>query len=195
MKSIRSFIVHTDQAFKDSYTTESGLVVYADKRMSAQRLSNRVVKVVEIPAAMKNCEIQPGFEVMVDPTIFFMQNYDGRGDQDNPYMIDRHKGLYKVEPGMVVLYRENESNDWKPYGRNMMVEIITTTTEKKIGELVIGTEKKETVKALYPSAEMEREGVVSGSEISIQKGYEVPFWIEGKECFWIDSRHVLAKLN
>lgn len=194
-KSLRNFIVQTDSAFNDSFTTESGLTLYADKRLSAQRLSNRIVKVLELPALMEGCEIKPGYELMIDPTVFFTQNYDGRGDEENSFMVDKQKGIYKVEPGMVVLYRETSDAEWKAFGQNIMVEIQQDITDKMAGELVIGKEIKEKIKVLYVNSSLKEEGIQPGDEIAIQRGFEVSFWIEGKEYFWVDSVHVLAKLN
>lgn len=195
MQSLRNFIVKTDAAFSDTIKTESGLELYVNQKISRERSSNRVLKVIEIPVNISDNEIQPGYEVMVDPTILYMQNYTGRGDQDNPFMIDRNNGLYKVEPKMIVLYRENEDAAWKAYGENTLVEFVKETTEKTSGGLFIGHETKETVKALYPTKVMEDSGISSGDEIIIKKGTEVSFWIEGKEYHWIENKDVLAKIG
>lgn len=195
MQSLRNFIVKTDAAFSDTIKTESGLELYVNQKISRERSSNRVLKVIEVPVNVSDNEIQPGYEVMVDPTILYMQNYTGRGDQDNPFMIDRNNGLYKVEPKMIVLYRENEDAEWKAYGENTLVEFIKETTEKLSGGLFIGNETKEKVKALYPTKVMEDSGISSGDEIIIKKGTEVSFWIEGKEYHWIENKDVLAKVG
>jgi hypothetical protein len=50
---------------------------------------------------------------MIDPTIFFSQSYEKTG-KDNQYILDR-EGHYKLEPGMIVLYRENAESRWKGF--------------------------------------------------------------------------------
>lgn len=194
MIAIKNFIVHTPEAFSQSYTTESGLQIYADKRHSAERLSNRVVKVTSVPLKYDGDKIEPGFELMVDPTIFFRQSYEGRGEQDNPFMLDRANGVYMVEPKMIVLYRKGPDDEWKAFGDSLLVEISKKTVEKKVG-LLFMNEVERQINVLYSNTEAEEMGVYAGDEIIMKEGLDVPFWINGKECSWIENCHLLAKIG
>jgi co-chaperonin GroES (HSP10) len=194
MKAIKNFIIKSEEAFSKSYFTESGLEIFADKRHSAERLSNRVVKVVSVPPNLRSGEIKDGYELMVDPTIFFRQQYEGRGEQDNPFMIDPANGLYMVEPKMVVLYRKGPEEDWKAFGDALLVEIKTKKVEKQVGALFL-TETEEKIQVAFSNIEAEEMEVFKGDEVIIRKGLDVPFWIEGKEYGWIDNSHLLAKVN
>lgn len=194
-RSLRNFIIKSDREYNASFTTESGLEIFADRRYSADRLSNRIVKVVSLPATFEDCPIQPGYEVMVDPTIYYTQQYDGKGEIENPYMMDRRNGLFKIEPKMIVLYREPEG-EWKGFGDNLLIRVEKTETELMAGSLVVGTETKEKTFIAYTNEALDASGVINGDEVMIDKNAApVSFWIDGKEHYWIETDNVIAKLD
>lgn len=200
MKAYHDFIIKSDFAFAKSFTTESGLELQADARFSADRLANRIATVIELPISFENCEIKKGYQVMVDPTIFYQQDYIGGVGAENSFMVDKAKGIYKISPSMIVLYRKNENDEWKGYDESIMVEFEKQVIpEVKIGTIVIEKEKSKTSEqfatVLYSNKGMIENDVKNNHRVVVKKGFGVSFWIEGKEYSWINNRHVLAKIN
>jgi len=200
MKAYHDFIIQSETAFKETFTTEGGLELHADKRFSYDRLANRLAVVLEIPAKFDGSEIKPGYQVMIDPTIYYQQEYEHNGKQENTYMVDRHKGIYKCEPSMIVLYRETPEENWKAYADNLVIECEKVTIPAvMLGNLQLEPErishKKGFGKVVYPTQHLLENEVNSGDEIAIKEEYAVPFWIEGKQYFWTNNRHVLAKIE
>lgn len=194
MQSIRNYIVKSEFEYEQSFTTEAGIQLFADKRFSAERLANKTVTVVELPADCNDDTLKPGYELMIDPTIYYMQNYDNRGDVENPLMVDRKKGLFKVDAGMIVLYRETSESEWKAFGINMLAIMDTKTEEKKVAGIVSNVTTTK-IKAAFVNEELKNEGLCEGDEIHIKEYMDVPFWIDGKEYKWLSNAHILAKLN
>lgn len=195
------FIIKVDFVFSKTFKTESGLELHADSRFSQDRLSNRIAEVVEVPLVLKEkTPIKKGYQIMIDPTIYYGGNFIVTGQQLSPFVIDIPKGLYKIQDSMIVLYRENENSEWKANEGNLLVRFNREQTEdKKVGNLIVeqGTKKvSETeAKVLYSNNELMELGVNNGDEILVNKGYGVSFWIDGVEYNWIFNDHVLAKLN
>lgn len=195
-RAMRHFIVKSEQEFKEKYVTEGGIELFADNKFSSDRLANKVVTILQLPVAVEALGIKVGYELMIDPTIYYRQNYEGIGRQENAYMLDRRNGIFKVEPKMIVLYRENAEAEWKGAGDNLVVEVVKTQEEEKAGSLIVSLGKvTEKTYVKYSNTEMQSQDVNAGDEVKIAKGLEVPFWIENKEYFWVESKDVLAKLN
>lgn len=195
MKGINHFIIHLPKDYNDTFTTQSGLELYADRRLSAALLSVRVATVVSTPFAHETV-IQPGYEVMIDDTITRRQIYKGV-EQESIFLVDRDKKYYKLEPGMVILYRENADCEWQAYGDKVMVEFIEEQAEEvKSSLLVLEVAKKKTVKGrakvLYPSAALLEYGVQAGDEIAIAPDAGIPYYVGGKTWQLIHDRHVLG---
>jgi co-chaperonin GroES (HSP10) len=199
MKGMHDYIVEVKEAYNESFKTESGVEIFADKRFSADRLANRLAKVINVPA-LQNSIIKEGYEVMVDPTIFLKQKYEKHAENDNVFLQDAKKGWYKIQPSMIVLYRENSESEWKAFGQNLLVEFIKEIVdEKKIGSIVTQLQKSKYVegvaKLVFLNEEMEEDGAKINDTIAIKKGFGVSFWIDGKEFFWIRNRDVLVIIN
>lgn len=200
MKGVHDFIIKSDFEFAKTFTTESGLELHADVRFSADRLANRIATVLETPLSLEECEIKSGYQVMVDPTIFYQQDYVIGGQMENNFMVDRANGIFKISPNMIVLYRENEQAEWKGFQESFLAEMDKEIIpEVKIGSLVIEQEKTKVsevfAKVLFSNADLESEGVKNGDRIFITPNLGVAFWIEGKQYLWIQNRHVLAKMD
>lgn len=200
MKGTHHFIIEVKQAFKETFITEGGLELYGDKRFMGAKLTNRLAKVVSTPL-LKNTVIKEGYEVMIDPTIFFSQSYEKTGKQDNQYILDTEKGHYKIEPNMIVLYRENTESEWKGFQENLLVEFVKERTEEKLKSSLILTElvQPEYIPGLaiitFPNEELIEMGVESGDSVLIKKGLGVSFDIDGKEFFWLRTRDIHAITN
>lgn len=200
MIRIHDFTIKLDFEFAKTFKTESGLELHADVRFSADRLANRIATVLELPLSLTDSEIKSGYEVMVDPTIFYQQNYDVIGKVENSFMIDRANGIFKISPDMIVMYRKDKNSKWKAFQNSFLAELESEITpEVKMGSLVIEEAKtkksKVFAKVLFTNTELENDGVNDGDRIYIKPDLGVPFWIEGKEYQWIQNRHVLAKMN
>ena len=200
MIGYNDFIIKVDFAFAKTFVTESGLELHADARFSQDRLSNRVATVVETPLKFNNCEIKKGFQVLIDPSIFYEATFEVKGTNETPFTIDKSKGLYKIEPSMVVCYRENENEAWQGYNESLLVEPETINQEElKSSILIIEIKEKkvsdEFAKVVFTNQKMAFENVNNGTRILKTKDIGVPFWIKGKEYHWINSRHVLAIMN
>jgi co-chaperonin GroES (HSP10) len=200
MIGVHDFIIKSDFEFAKTFVTEGGLELHADVRFSAERLANRIATVLELPLALEDCEIKSGYQVMVDPTIFYQQDYVIGGVTENNFMIDRINGIFKISPDMIVLYRENERAEWKGFSQSLLAEMDKEIIpEVKMGAIVIEQEKTKKsevfAKVLFSNTDLENEGVTNGDKIFIKPNLGVKFWIEGKEYFWIQNRHVIAKMN
>lgn len=200
MKGLNDFIIKMDYEFNDSFLTESGERIYADVRFSADRLSNRIADVMELPLKFKDCEIKKGYQVMVDPTILYQQHNATLGYIENNFMIDRKNGIYKISPDLIVMYRENENSEWIGYGENFLAIMETEVIpEKTIGLIIVESEKTEVsriyARVVYPNEKLISEGVGKGDKILIEPDLGVAFWIDGKPHFWFQNRYVIAKMN
>lgn len=200
MQAIHDFIIEQKKAFNDTFKTESGLELYGDKRFLADKLSNRIATVIQIPLKSKSV-IKAGYEVMIDPTIYYEQNYEKGGRVGNQFLQDREKGLYKISPEMIVMYRENPESEWKGFGPNLLVEFMKEQVGEKPKSSLVITELKPKeyipgiAKVKYPNSEIIESGANAGDVISIREGFGVPFYIDGKEFFWIRNRDVYAVIN
>lgn len=187
MKGTHDFIIKSEREYNDSFTTEAGVEIFADKRFSADRLANRIATVVETPLLL-DCEIKAGYEVMIDPTIYMRQNYERWGRLENQWK--QSDGTYKIPPGMIVLYRETPNDEWKGYDENLMVRMVETKIEK---ELISETERTITIE--YPNQKILDLGVEKGDKVRIKGHGGLLFYIDGKQYYWIRTNDVLAKLN
>jgi len=197
MRSYNDFIIKVEFAFAKTFKTESGLELHADPRFSADRLSNRIAMVQEIPISLKDCEIEKGFQVLIDPSIFYEQTFEVKGTQETPFTIDKNKGLYKINPSMIVCFRATENDTWQGYNESLLVEPeVIEQEDLKSSFLIIEVKKKqvsdEYAHVVYTNKKLWSENVENGTRILKTKDIGVAFWIEGKEHQWINNRHVLA---
>lgn len=201
MRGYRDFIIKVDFVYNKTFKTESGLELHADSRFSQDRLSNRIAVVEEVPLNIENTTpIKKGYQVMIDPSIYYGINTIVTGQQLSPFVIDLHKGLYRISNEMVVLYRENENDDWKAYNESLLIKFKKVELEeKKVGLIIMETKKtsvsKDRATVKFSNELIKEDGINNGDSIIVQEGLGVPFWIDGIEYNWINNRHVLAKLN
>ena len=201
MRGYNDFIIKVDVVYNKTFKTESGLELHADSRFSQDRLANRIAVVEEIPLTLQGkTPIKKGFQVMIDPTIFYENEYVATGVQMTPFTIDKNKGLYKIKDEMIVLYREDENSEWKANAENLLIRFKKEeVAEKKVGSIIIENKKeivsKDHATILHANELLQEEGIQDGDLLFVQQCYGVPFWIHGIEYNWIHNRHVLAKLN
>ena len=198
MRGYNDFIIKVDFVYNQTFKTESGLEIHADSRFSQDRLANRIAVVEEIPIMLEGkTPIKKGFEIMIDPTIYYGINTVVTGQQLSPFVIDKNKGLYRIKDEMIVLYRESSKDEWKANAENLLVRFPKEEiAENKIGSIIMEVKKVKTIKdrgtVLYSNELIENEGVKNGDSVVVVKDIGVPFWIEGIEYNWINNRHVLA---
>jgi len=195
IRGIYNYIIEQKTAYSTTFKTESGLELYGDKRFLAHKLANRTCTVVNTPMSEES-EIKPGYEVMIDPSIYTSITTETGGERANPNLIDKAKGWYKIEPDIIVLYRKDEQSEWKGNKRNLVVEYIKED-EKTSNSLIIQTVKSENKKGVarvkYSNTEMEGYGVNNGDEILFGDDYNIPFPIDGKEYYWMNNSAVIGK--
>lgn len=194
MKGIHEFIIEIKVTYNSTFKTEGGLELYANKDFSADRLSNRVGKVISTPFLLDSA-IQEGYEVMIDPTVLYEQCYLGN-KQESIFLVDKEKMWFRIEPRLIILYRENENSKWKGFLENLLVKPIKKPEPKMTILFTLEqVEKYEKGKAhvVFPNAENEKLDVKEGDEIAINPNGGVSFWLDGVEFFWLRNIDILGK--
>lgn len=194
MKGVHDFIVKVDKEYTDSFETESGLVLYADKRFSPEKLATRVVEVLELPMIYSGI-ISKGFQVFIDHSVFLRETYQRHGTVENIYTIDAEKGLYKIPESLIYMYRQSENSDWKGYNDNLLVEEIKKERgEKKIGSIFIPESKPERVlyRVVYGNDELEDLDVKIGSSVIIDERMKMPVPMNNKTSYLLRTKDVFA---
>ncbi|WP_339877068.1 hypothetical protein [Olleya marilimosa] len=200
MKAIHEFIIELPQVLNKTFKTESGIELHAHEKFSVDRLSNRVAKVIEVPRYISNTEIKPGYEIMIEPTFMYKQNYKGI-EQDYTNYIDRDKNWFRITPNMIILYRKDKNSQWKGYGSNCMLEPIEIKENKIESDFLIIPDttkpkfERETAILKYASTELIERGVKNGDKVVINPQGGIQFWIEGKELWWIRNKDVWGVLQ
>ncbi len=200
MQSITHYIVHVDGAFADSFQTENGTKIYLDKRFSAVKSANRIGTIVNVPANA-NTAIKKGFQIMFDPSILLRPIYSIGGEQDSPYLVDKPKSWYKIQPSLIVLYREDENSEWKGFEQSLMVELIKDNFKEVQSSLIYIPEtktetfKKGIAKVLYTNDILSKdENIQIGDEVYYKPTAGMLFEIEGKKMYWLRNRELHGKV-
>lgn len=199
MQALNKYIIKSEFDFHKSFTTESGLKIQGDVRFLAERLANRHAVIQETPLSHDDEVLRVGTNVLVDPTIFYQQTYEVGGTKQTPHTLDKVKGLYVIEPQLIVLYQDSNSQ-WSGFGENLLIEMQKETIAAvKVGSIIISDEKTIVSKTLatikYTNKALKSQRIYNGDAVVIVKGMGVSFWIDSKEYLWINNRHVLAKIG
>lgn len=197
MKAIHDFIIHVDGAFKDSI--ESGEAkIYIDKRMSRDRAANRQGTIVNCPALKDDGVLKPGYEVIFDATILYRQIYRSV-DQESVFLVDVKESNYRINPDLIVLYRENPTAEWKGYRDNLMVSKSVETQPETLGKGLIynpaaGQRKPEkTAVVKFANAETTEWGLAAGDRIYLADNSGIPFYFPTGTLYWVRTKDVIAK--
>lgn len=193
MKGLNEFIIEIGKAFSDTISHGS-LTLYTDYRTKQHEQSNRTGKVVSIPMQFET-DVKPGAEVLIDPTVLFRQSYRKK-EQESQFLVNKEKGWYRVEPNMIILYK-NPGEEWKGHLHNLLVDPITDENEETDSGLFIGKEKLKHsyAKVAFVNSEMESQGVSPGDVIAYPTEMDWPFELEGKKYLYLRSRDLLAKVS
>lgn len=202
MQGTKDFIIQIINPFNESFLTASGMELFADKRFSAEKLANRIGIVIATPLHL-DCEINEGDQVMIDPTILYEQIYKlTSGVQESIFLVDKDKCYYKIDPSMVVLYKKNESTNWKGFQENAIYEQVEIEKFEEPLESAfifipeVNSEKFKRDRAVLRFAnESILEEVSVGQEVIVSDGMGIPFYIDGKTYLWYRNQDVMAVVN
>lgn len=199
MKSIHNYIVENKKAFTDSFLTESGTKIYVDSKFDKEKGTNCICDVKEVPVLGETI-IKSGFQVFIDPTVFYSNHYENGGEIDNPNIINKKEGLYKISNDMIILYRENETSEWKGFGENFIAEpIIEEEVKTTTSGIILEVEKPKTLQnkaiAKILNPEIEFEGLNVGDTIILKDNLYVSIHLDNKTMFWVRNRYIQAVLT
>jgi len=197
MKSLFEFIIQIENPFTDKITTEKGNTFFVNNKLSAKEAANRIGKVISVPLHHET-EIREGFDVVIDPTILFEQAYAlTHGTQDSSFLVDKEKGYYKVNPSLIVLYRESDKHNWEGYLNNALFDVVKKESEIK-SEMIItdhlkGKIELNKVKLVYGNKNLLEE-VSTGDTLVVDGMLGIDFSFENKEYKWFKNEDVLGIL-
>lgn len=199
MKGYRDFIVKVDNLTEDKITTEGGLELFLDRRMSKKQVTNTVVEVVSTPCTY-NGPVKAGFKLLVDPTIFFTQVYEKGGEMDSINLIDPKKNWYKVNPSMVIAYNEGPGFIWTGFEDNILVKKITETKKeplKMIGSIIVPEMSKEDLDTKKYKVEISNNNtdVKEGDTVFVNEMMVVDIFFKERKLSWIRNKDLLATVN
>ena len=194
MTGLHDFIIEMDVEFNETFKTEGGFEFYMNQKISQDKLSNRFGRVVSTPV-FHDTEIEPGDEVLFDPTILYKQIYV-YGTPDSPDLMDKEKKWYKIHPKGIVLYRKPGSEEWKGHLENSLVEPIMEE-EPVVSSVILAPEKKTgfvkgRARALFMNRDIEAE---KGDLLVINPNGGLPYWINGKEYWWIRNQDIHGRIH
>lgn len=205
MTGVHDFIVQIEKVLNDR-VTHGSLELYIDPSFHQTANSNRVGKVISVPSDYQGA-IEPGFQVVVIPTILLKQSYKGVS-HDSVFLVDKDKGYFRVPDDLVVMYRASDSDQWQCYGEYLMIEPVKIDQEqKKIGSIIIpdvayksdvetnmdGYEKQKG-RAYFLNEELTYNGVEKGDMIYFKDHGSYEFKIDDRVLYCMDNQDVLAKL-
>lgn len=199
MRSLHEFIVHIPKDFKDSYKTESGLEIFADKRWSQRQLATTVVKVIKTPMSYEG-EIEVGDFLFIDNAAVMRQEHIKTGVHESHHLIDRDKRLYSIPKMLLIAYKKKNTKEWIGFGDNVIIEREMVKEEKKSSLLVSPTEniKKESKGKgvlFIVNNQIIDTGANKGDQIYFNELGAIDMFLGDKKVTWLKNRQVLAKIN
>lgn len=189
---VHNFIIQTKNEYNETFKTESGLELYADKDFSQDRLVNRFAVVKALPTVLET-KIQVGDEVMVDPTVFYRQKYEKTGLGDNHYIVDEEHRLYQIPSSLIIAYKRN--GKWNGNEQNLLIKVIKKDTQEKKGDLYIGEEKdkdKLIEAKLFIGNEFTEDEGITKDDTLVLSSRGIPFYIDGAEYDMVRNKEILA---
>lgn len=205
MRGIYDYIIQVDKENNNSFTTESGLELYADERFSQRLVANRIGTIINTPAKVETV-IKPGYQVMFDPTITAKNLYD-YGKVDSQHLVNAEKKWYKAKGNLIALYRETENDEWKAFGESFMAEPIKEETEEIKSSIIFIPESKTTkykqgyAKVAYASEALIENNIQPGDNVLLKPNkfdanepIGISFTVEGKHLRWTRNIDVVGKI-
>ena len=202
MKAHRDFIVHIPEKYKDSVKTKNGTKLYVDSRFSGKTAANNIFEVVETPMNY-NGEISPGGLLLVDPIVVHNQTFKKWGTEQNQYLIDREKDLYKIPPSLIICYASKNGDDFKGFNDNLICqkyEFEEDKKEQKIGSIIVPEAYREKTKetpvlqVVISNEKLKQEEDVYKDDLIYYKPTgAVDIIIHNTQYIWLRNNYVLAK--
>lgn len=196
MQPLRDIIVKVPEAYKESMTLGSGLVIHIHQGLRQVKDTVRYGEVVAVPA---NCP----YDVRVGDTLFFHHGIvgitvtDKIGEVESPYIIDRDKKLYKVPVDMQwhMCYAVERDGEFLALEGNCFVKPIT---HKKIeSSIYIPNNEEEQVgvsEMVYPCKSLEAQGIYKGDKVTYEKDSEYAFFINDEKYYRMFDRWITGKI-
>ncbi len=193
MEGLSEFIIEIGKAFSDTIKHGS-LELIVDYRVRQQEQSNRIGKVVSVPMQVET-KILPGAEVVIDPTVLFEQTYRGKL-QKSQFLVDENKGLYRVENGMVLIYKNPSDDRWYGNKRNCFVKPLEENKNETKSGLFIPKPKNDLegyAEVVFINKELESWGIKEGDIIFYKKDRKWKFQLGDQEFLYLQNDVVLGK--
>ena len=200
MKGHRDFIVHIPKKYQDTVTGKNGSKIHLDKRFSGKELANNLFEVVNTPVNYKG-EIKPGCNLLVDPVVVHTQSFQKWGEEQNQYLVDKEKDLYRINPSLIICYSMGEGTQFKGFENNLLCEKVPIEKKelKKIGLIYIPETAEEKVKntpflkVVINNDILKSEGVNEEDLVyhSLYGGIDIS--LRGKEYIWFRNHHIIGK--
>lgn len=193
MRGINHFIVEVKDPFKDKIEV-GNIELFIDKQILRERSANLIGKVVNNPAFNNSNHIPIGSEVLIDASTLYRQIYKGQ-EQESVHLVDAKKMHYKVEPEMIVMFRESSDAQWVGYQNNLMITFIKKKSEERSG-ILFSTPKEEFVKGKavvkFRNEELKNNGIENGQEVFINPSCGISVYFENETMYWVRSKDILA---
>lgn len=196
MKGLNHFIVSIPKKYKDTYVTESGLELYADRRWSLEKVGNTVVEVLEIPLNYDG-PISTGDLLFLDIDTLARQKYVKGGELESQHLIDREKNLYKIDASLILAYKFKDGGEWLGFGENVLCDKVKEKKEPTSNLIILPTDNKEEVvknklKVAVLNNDIKEQGVCIGDVVYVKPTVIIDVWLENKLYTRVRNRDVLG---
>lgn len=200
MQAHKDFIVHIPERYKSTMKTKSGFELELDKRFSGKELANNIFEVVNVPINYKG-EIKTGCRLAIDPIVVHNQMFEKFGEEENQYLVDKKKCLYRIDPSLIVCYSMGVGTEFKGFENNLLCEKYEVEEKEpdKIGSVYIPdtckNEVKDTckLKVFIGNEALEDEGVYKGDVIFHQPYMAIDIKLRDMNLIWLRNHHVIGK--
>lgn len=195
MKGITEYIVKFDTTHQTTVKV-GGHSLKVNPNFEQPKWINRIGVVENVPFHLeKESPIKKGYEVLVIHTVLLNEVYNKTGLVKSHFIVDEEKGLFRFEPNLIVMWRENKDREWKAHLENIMVEPISIKDEEReVNGLILpdnifenekGYKGNQTQHGIiaYDNPELNKKGVFKNDEVIIKKDREYEFEIDGK-TYW-----------
>lgn len=203
MKSINEYIIQFDKTHID--TTEiGGVEMNVNPYFEQPEWINRIGKVVSTPIlSPENAVIKSGYEVIVIHTSLLHESYKNTGRKESFFCVDIEKNLFRFEDNLIVMYRENSSQEWKCNGLNIMVKPIPLEKETitiaglSVPDMVLEDEigykqnEKQVGILSFHNSELEKFGIGIGDKVYFKPDREYEFKIDGEIYYHMETVDLL----
>lgn len=198
MKLVKHFVVHIPNLHNQKTVSDSGFELHQDRRWNTKETANTVIDVLETPLNYKG-DIKKGDQIFVDATLI-LQAINVKGfENENNYLIDREKQLYRVDPNFIIAYKLKGVKDWIGFEDNLLCKKVVTQKKNEDKVLKSGI----IIPGIIERSEDRLEVVIINKNISIQgvkkldnviskKLMEVDVWLNKAPLVWLRNKDVLA---